>query len=152
MFTFLEDSAVVKLREKILAEIELTSINSPVSGYSLVSKKIASGDTLELFDNQLGLDPLPNNQQVRGIILLVKYPALDDLGEDLLDEKRSINIILSNGIPASPVVNCSIPMYNYYSLINNPVTENLDHLIEGYKNQLKITDLYSIRNSLLCQY
>jgi len=120
IFSFIDNCITVKLREKILAKLCLDGVNGPVDGFVQISEKVAPGEILTLFDNSLDQSPLPNKMQSRGIFVVVTYPSKDDNNETVDDTKKSSNIIVSNKLAES----FALPVYNFYSLINNPVSEN----------------------------
>ena len=127
VMSFINNCITVKLREKVLAELCLDGVNSPVSGFTRISEKVAPGETLELFNNDIDTSPVPNKQQVRGVFIIIQYPKKTVNGEDVEDVDKSSNIILTNYANGS----FTLPVYNFYSLINNPVSENIQHLVNS---------------------
>ena len=123
--SFIDNCVTVKLRENVLTKLCLDGVNGPVNGFVQISEKVLPGASLVLFNNDLETSPIPNKQQSRGIFLVVKYPKNDDNGEKIDDTKKSSSIILTN----KEGVSFTLPVYNFYSLLNNPVTENTEYLM-----------------------
>jgi hypothetical protein len=136
--SFIDNCVTIKLREKILAKLCLDGVISPVDGFTQVSEKVVSGETLLLFDNNLEATPLPNKQQVRGVFIIIKYPKKDDNSETIEDINKSIDIILTNHLGVS----FTLPLYNFYSLLNNPVTSDITKLVSSIS--IENTNNYTI--------
>lgn len=73
--------------------------------------------------------------QTRGIILYVNYPKLDYSGGVPADYDCSIKLKFTNSLGESYI----LPVYNFFSLINNPVqTEYDDPNYENLLNKVEV--------------
>lgn len=127
----------------------------PVDGHSCISIDIEMiGGELVLFDNYVQIigspsqDLTQDKQYVRGILLKVDYPSLDDNGEEILITDKKVSLYIED---VDTLQYRRYPMYNLFSLFTNPKSNDPADLI----NKIKIvnpSDIFNVNISGLLIY
>lgn len=122
--TLIDETLFILCGAKTLGEFPLFFDNYPVDSKLIVSTQVLPNEEYTLYDNKLNLlaptDPLnPDKQYARAFVLMIKYPDQDDVANqiDYIDKNVYVNLFKNDSI-----IPMSVPIYNFYSMFNNPVT------------------------------
>lgn len=113
--------------EKILSTLCcFKDLYSPVDGYNNIQQIIPNNGSYTIFDNRF--DNSPSNTlvyQSRGFILYVNYPDNDINGLPVHDEYLNLILRFTN----NQNVEFDIPFYKFYSMLQNPITQDHNNLV-----------------------
>lgn len=129
--TLIDETLFILCGAKTLDEFKLSFNNYPVDSNFIVSSQVLPNEQYVLFDNKLDLlqrsDPLnPNKQYVRAFVLMIKYPTINDIGNEIeyMDKNTIISITKSSG------TQIELPLFNFYSMLCNPISIAQDEIID----------------------
>lgn len=118
----------IKMKEKILAELCcLKEMSLPIDGFKRISDTVSKNSVMDLFDNMNDAQGSPPRtaMQVRGVILCMNFPKLDDMGVSIPDDTKSIKIRFYDNALST----FDLPVYNFFATTNNTVLTDTSKLI-----------------------
>jgi hypothetical protein len=117
---------------------------SPVDGFRRTTEQIESNSSFVIFDNKFDVSPSNSLRlQTRGFIIFVGYPTIDDAGIEIDDSELNLIIRITNNNGES----FDVPFYLFYSVLNNPITTDVDNLIN--KVEIINNNNYTVNASIL---
>ena len=138
-----------------LGSLDLSDFASPVDGHSCthLQAEINNGE-LELFNNGItnvgspAQDLDEGKLYVRGIILKIDYPKLDNNGEEIDIKDKNVQLWIED---AQSLQYKEYPLHNLFTLITNPKSNDASQLI----NKIKIVNpnaLFEVKVNGLITY
>lgn len=121
-----QDCFAVTYKENTIAQLCcLKGMATPVDGYRRMTEFIPANSSIIAFDNKFDVVGTPLFMQTRGIILYVNYPDFDLGGGKSNDESFNIKLKFTNSLGEI----FTLPVYNFFSLINNPIITDVSLLL-----------------------
>lgn len=105
----------------------LSGLAYPLDGFEKIMITLDPNTNHEIFDNEFEINS-PNYLKkliTRGVVLYFKYAETDINGEDVEDDDMNIGIKLTDTAGNE----FTVPVYNFYSVLNNPTTSNNNFII-----------------------
>jgi len=130
ILTLRDDCFRVEFGANTLAEwCCLQNLAYPVDGFKKVFDIVGPESDFILFDNELeDISPAPQYESrliTRGFILYFSYADKDVNGEDVEDIDKNLGVTIWDSSNNS----FTIPVYQFFSLLSNPVTDVKTQLI-----------------------
>lgn len=120
--------------QQVAAFCELSKLNYPVDGFSLIDATLCASDTYTVFDNNLdaivpvdGQYPLNTSKTyARGLMLWVEYPKLASDGSEVMPADMSAVISIQDHLLNSP---SGFYFHEFFSHFANPDATIAPHLL-----------------------